>query len=266
MGLIYSPTVLNQETKTATCSQEKWFNQYTTNLNMLLVHWRLELGNKCKPLFKEKWPHQYATCCNMPKRIFSKLGNTPVSKDKWLHQYTACCNMLKMYLVSEMGNKHKTSTCISQVTYQYPVAVKRQNWNQWICDHLYWKSTFIVAGTSVVSPVWHGRHKGHRHPHTFCFHSITLEGMHWFHSKSAEVYIIVKYSSSSILVIIRQILVEFLLLGPDIGFHSITFAEMHWFHWKFAEGYISVKYRSSLILVIICQILAELWPFLTKFL
>ena len=32
--------------------------------------------------------------------------------------------------------------------------------------------------------------------------------MHGFHSKSAEVYIIVKYRSSSILVIIHKILVE----------------------------------------------------------
>ena len=44
--------------------------------------------------------------------------------------------------------------------------------------------------------------------HTFCFCSITFEGMHWFYSKSAVVYIIVKYRSSWILVIICQILAE----------------------------------------------------------
>ena len=38
------------------------------------------------------------------------------------------------------------------------------------------------------------------------FHSITLAGMHWFHWKFAEGYIIAKYRSSSILVIICKIL------------------------------------------------------------
>ena len=45
--------------------------------------------------------------------------------------------------------------------------------------------------------------------HTFRFRSITFEGMHWFHSKSAELYMIVKYRSSSISVIIRRILAGF---------------------------------------------------------
>ena len=42
------------------------------------------------------------------------------------------------------------------------------------------------------------------------FHSITFEGMHWFHSNFSELYmyITLKYRSSSILVIIRQILAE----------------------------------------------------------
>ena len=40
------------------------------------------------------------------------------------------------------------------------------------------------------------------------FRSITFEVMHWFHSNFAEFYINVKYRSSSILIIIRQILAE----------------------------------------------------------
>ena len=36
-----------------------------------------------------------------------------------------------------------------------------------------------------------------------CFCSITFEGMHWFHSNFAELYIDVKYRSSLILVIIH---------------------------------------------------------------
>ena len=44
--------------------------------------------------------------------------------------------------------------------------------------------------------------------HTFQFHSITFEGMRWLLSESAEGYIIVKYKSSSILVIICQTLAE----------------------------------------------------------
>ena len=47
-----------------------------------------------------------------------------------------------------------------------------------------------------------------RHCHTFRFGSITFEGMHCFYSDFAEVYITVKYRSSSILVIICQILAE----------------------------------------------------------
>ena len=84
------------------------------------------------------------------------------------------------------------------------------------------------------------------------FHSIIFAEMYWFYWKFADGYIIVKYRSSSILVIIRKILTE---LWPffqltfcwwlDIGFRSITFAGMHWFYWKFAEGNIIVKNRSS---------------------
>ena len=40
------------------------------------------------------------------------------------------------------------------------------------------------------------------------FRSITFEGMHSFHSNFAELYITVKYRSSSILVIIIQNLAE----------------------------------------------------------
>ena len=99
------------------------------------------------------------------------------------------------------------------------------------------------------------------------FRSITFAGMHWFYWKFAEGCIIVKYRSSSILVILQNfgwIMAVFQLsfcCCVDIGFHSITFAGMHWFYWKFAEGYIIVKYRSSMILVIICKILGKLWPF-----
>ena len=100
------------------------------------------------------------------------------------------------------------------------------------------------------------------------FRSITFAGMHWFYWKFAEGYIIVKYRSILIFVIIRKILAEiwpffdlFFCFCVDISFHSITFAGMHWFYWKFAEGYIIVKYRSSSILVFICKILGKFWPF-----
>ena len=98
--------------------------------------------------------------------------------------------------------------------------------------------------------------------HIFCFRSVTSEGMHWFHLKSAEVYITVKYRSRLILVIIHQILAEswpFFDLVFVVG--SVSFEGMQWFHEKFAEGYIIVRYRSNLILVIIHKMLAELWPF-----
>ena len=42
----------------------------------------------------------------------------------------------------------------------------------------------------------------------FRFRSITLEGMYGFHSNFAELYINIKYRSSSILVIFRQSLAE----------------------------------------------------------
>ena len=47
-----------------------------------------------------------------------------------------------------------------------------------------------------------------RHSFIVCFRSIAFEGVHWFHSNVAELYITIKYRSSSILVIIRQILAE----------------------------------------------------------
>ena len=67
-----------------------------------------------------------------------------------------------------------------------------------------------------------------RHCHTFHFHSITFEGMHWFHSKSAEVCIIVQCRSVSILVIICHIVAELwsffqlCFYSLDIGFRSIS--------------------------------------------
>ena len=99
------------------------------------------------------------------------------------------------------------------------------------------------------------------------FGSVTFEGMHQFHWNFAELYITVKYRSTSILVIIRQVLAIALFRLSffrcvDIGFCSIILAGMHWFYWKFVEGYITVKYRSSSILIIGCLILAKLWPFL----
>ena len=103
--------------------------------------------------------------------------------------------------------------------------------------------------------------------------TITFARIHWFYWKFAEVYIIVRYRSSSILVIICKILArlwpffDLLFVGVLIlvSALTITFAGMHWFKWKFAEGYIIVRYRSSLILVIICKILAKIWPFFNLF-
>ena len=82
--------------------------------------------------------------------------------------------------------------------------------------------SFCVACVTWQTHRDHIVHPRHlRRRHTFRFRSITFEGMHWFHSKSAEVYSNAKYRSSSILVIIRQIWpgswpffdFEFLLLG-----------------------------------------------------
>ena len=99
------------------------------------------------------------------------------------------------------------------------------------------------------------------------YRSITFEGMHWFHSNFAKLYISLKYRSFDIgnhQPNFGWVMARFRLSFcwcVDIGFWSITFAGMHWFYWKFAEGYIIVMYRSSLILVIIRKVLAELWPF-----
>ena len=82
--------------------------------------------------------------------------------------------------------------------------------------------------------------------------------MHWFHSNFAELYITIKYRSSSILVIICQNLAElwpFFDLDFVVCFRSVTSVGMHWFHSNFAELYITVKYRSGLILVMICQVM-----------
>ena len=93
----------------------------------------------------------------------------------------------------------------------------------------------------------------------------SIAGVHWFHRKFAEEYVIVKYRSSSILVIICKILAELSSFIDcccvDTGFRSVTSEGVHWLHWKFAQGYIIVIYRSSSLLVIICTILAKLWPF-----
>ena len=119
-----------------------------------------------------------------------------------------------------------------------------------------------MLSVRVVVVVIRCHHRCRRH--TFHFHSITFEGMYWFHSNFAELYITIKYRSSSILVIISQIFTKFwpfFDLVFVVCFRSVIFEEIHWFHSNFAELYITVKYRSSSILVIIRQILAELWPF-----
>ena len=66
--------------------------------------------------------------------------------------------------------------------------------------------------------------------HTFRFRSIAFEGMYGFQSNLAELYIIIKYRSSLILVIICQILAElwpFFDLIFVVRFCSVTFEGMH---------------------------------------
>ena len=66
------------------------------------------------------------------------------------------------------------------------------------------------------------------HFHRFCL--ITFEGMYGFHSNFAELYITIKYRSSSILVIIRKILAElwpFFDLLFVVRFNPIIFEGMH---------------------------------------
>ena len=60
----------------------------------------------------------------------------------------------------------------------------------------------------VVCPRRRRRRRRRCRRHTFRFRTITFEGMYWFHSNFAELYITIKYRSSSILVIIRKILAE----------------------------------------------------------
>ena len=73
------------------------------------------------------------------------------------------------------------------------------------------------------------------------FRSITFEGMHWFHSNFTELDITVKYSSSSILVIIRQILAE---LWPF--FDLVLLVCWYWFP-------INNFCRDALILLKVCR-------------
>ena len=104
------------------------------------------------------------------------------------------------------------------------------------------------------------RRRRRRRRHTFHFRSTILEEMYGFHSNFAELYISIQNRSSSILVLIRQILAElwpFFDLVFVVRFRSITFAGMHWFHSNFAGLYINIKYRSRSILVIIRQRLTE---------
>ena len=79
------------------------------------------------------------------------------------------------------------------------------------------------------------------------FRSITFAGMHWFYWKFAEGYIIVKYRSSSILVIFRKVLANlwpFFNLVFCVGVkHKVKILlplNNFWrdaFHLKFAEWY-----------------------------
>ena len=65
---------------------------------------------------------------------------------------------------------------------------------------------------------------------TFRFRSKTFEGIYGFHSSFAELYITIKYRSSSILVIIHQILAElwpFFDLVFVVRFCSINFEGMY---------------------------------------
>ena len=80
----------------------------------------------------------------------------------------------------------------------------------------------------VVRP--HRWHHRRCHRHTFPFHSITFEEMYGFHSNFAELYITIKYRSSSLLVIIRQIWAElwpFFDLVFVVRFLSVTFEGMY---------------------------------------
>ena len=76
-----------------------------------------------------------------------------------------------------------------------------------------WSSGISMFSYCVPCVAWqtHRDHVVHQHRHqcgwccrrwccrhTFRFCSRTLEGMHWFHSKSTEVYIIVRYRSFDI--------------------------------------------------------------------
>ena len=71
------------------------------------------------------------------------------------------------------------------------------------------------------------------------FRSITFAGMHWFYWKFAGGYIIVKYRSSSILVIIRKMLAE---LWPTY------FLLMCWYWFPYSNFC-----RDELILLKVCR-------------
>ena len=73
------------------------------------------------------------------------------------------------------------------------------------------------------------------------FLSITYAGMHWFYWKFAGGYIIVKYRSSSILVIIRKILAE---LWPFSTLFLLVFS--YWFP-------LNNFCRDALILLKVCR-------------
>ena len=91
--------------------------------------------------------------------------------------------------------------------------------------------------------------------HTFRFRSITFEGMYWFHSNIAELYITIKYRS-------RDIGNHLPNFGWVVALFQLSFCCLFPLNdfWRDAL-YITVKYRPSSILIIIRKILAELWPF-----
>ena len=92
-----------------------------------------------------------------------------------------------------------------------------------------------------------------------------FERMHLFHSKSAEVYITVKYRSSSILVITGQFWLTYgpfsinvFVVGLRYRFPFNKFGTDALISYDVCKGYIIVKYRSNSKLVIIREILAKL--------
>ena len=87
--------------------------------------------------------------------------------------------------------------------------------------------------------------------HTFGFHSITLEGMHRFHSNFTEGSSIIKYRASmkggnpQCLNALWPFLNYILGKLWNSGFRSINFEGIQQFHSNFTEVYSIIKYRPS---------------------